>query len=198
GQYQETVDKHLPELQQCQRDGLTRFLGVTELYERDSSHDMIRRLLADGLFDVFMIGHNMLTPTALPELFPEAQRKNIGVVVMCAVRTVISTPDMLRDHIREWKAEGALPKDAVPDDKPLDWVLGGEAKTITDAAYKFAAESPAVGSVLTGTASEEHLLENIRAILGAPLPREVSKRLEDTFTPVNRSVQARIGAPNRR
>jgi hypothetical protein len=52
--------------------------------------------------------------------------------------------------------------------------------------------------VLTGTASEEHLLENIRAILGAPLPREVSKRLEDTFTPVNRSVQARIGAPNRR
>ena len=197
-QYRETVDKHLPELQQAQRDGSTRFLGVTELYERDPSHEMIKMLLADGLFDVFMIGHNMLTPSAIQHVFPEAQRKKVGIVVMCAVRSVISNPDALRQHIREWKDEGALPKDAVPDDKPLDWVLEPDTPAITDAAYKFAAEHPAVTSVLTGTADEGHLQANIRAILGAPLPRETSRRLADIFIPVNRSVQAGIGHPTNR
>ena len=155
-------------------------------------------VVEDGRFDVVMVGFNMLTPTALQRVLPLAQRNDIGVVVMCAVRTVITTPRLLHDHIRDWKAEGALPQDAVPDEAPLDWVLGPGVATVADAAYKFAAEPPAVGSVLTGTADLSHLDANIAAMLGPALPPDTSKRLIDIFTPVNKSVQAGIGGGRRR
>jgi hypothetical protein len=109
-------------------------------------------------------------------------------MVMCAVRTVLTNPTLLQETMDEWKADGALARDAVPDERPLDWVLGPGVETLADAAYKFAAESPAVATVLTGTANIEHLEANLEAVLGPPLPSEISQRLQDTFIPANRSV----------
>src|SRR5205085_11310331 len=74
-------------------------------------------------------------------LFPYTtlfRSKNVGVVIMCAVRTIITTPAMLTETIRQWKADGSLAEDAVPDDAPLDWVLGPGRETLAEAAYKFA------------------------------------------------------------
>jgi aryl-alcohol dehydrogenase-like predicted oxidoreductase len=56
------------------------------------------------------------------------------------------------------------------------------------AAYKFAADHAAVGCVLAGTASVEHLDENVDAILGPPLHREDQRRLLETFGPVGRKL----------
>ena len=178
----------LDELQQAREDGLTRWIGITEVYEWDSSHAALQKALDEQAFDVIMVGHNLVTPGALETVFPRAAAQNVGIMGMCAVRTVLTNPDLLREAIAEWKADGDLPPDAVPDDAPLDWVLGPEVETLADAAYKFAAESPAVATVLTGTASIEHLDANVRAILGPPLPAATSQRLRDTFIPANRSV----------
>jgi aryl-alcohol dehydrogenase-like predicted oxidoreductase len=81
-----------------------------------------------------------------------------------------------------------LADDAVPDDGPLDWVLGPGVESLADAAYRFAAESRAVSTVLTGTANLRHLEENVRSILGPPLPEATSERLRTTFIPANKSV----------
>ncbi|HUZ78834.1 MAG TPA: aldo/keto reductase [Chloroflexota bacterium] len=186
--YSDTVDRFMDEMRQAQADGLTRFLGMTELYEVDPSHEALLRALREDLFDVLMLGHNLISPAGLVEVLPNAQQRNAGVVVMCAVRSIISRPDRLRAHIREWKDAGVLAEDAVPDDAPLDWVLGPGFPTLTDAAYAFAAESPAVSSVLTGTTNREHLEANARSILGPPLPAAVSQRLRETFIPAKRSV----------
>jgi aryl-alcohol dehydrogenase-like predicted oxidoreductase len=180
--------RFVDELRQAQQDGLTRWLGVTEVYEWDPGHRALLRALDEGVFDVIMVGHNLVTPGGLLDLLPKARARNIGVMVMCAVRTVITTPELLREAIREWKADGALPEDAVPDDAPLDWVLGPGVETLADAAYKFAADSPAVATVLTGTANTAHLEANVRAILGPPLAQDISRRLQETFGPANRSV----------
>jgi aryl-alcohol dehydrogenase-like predicted oxidoreductase len=186
--YDRAVEMFMPELQQAQRDGLTRFIGATEQYETDHDHVALERAVREDLFDVMMIGHNLISPGGLRNVMPQAQERGIGIVVMCAVRTIIVRPDMLRETLRQWKEAGALPRDAVADDAPLDWVQGPGVESIADAAYKFAAESPAVGSVLTGTASIEHLDANARAILGPALPSDISGRLQDTFIPVSRSV----------
>lgn len=186
--YTSTLDAFLEELLQAQRDGLTRFLGITEAYEFDPSHAAMQRALDNDLFDVIMIGHNLISPSGLVHVMPRAEGRRTGVVIMCAIRSVISNPEHLRNTLREWKSDGALSQDALPDDAPLDWVLGPGVETVTDAGYKFAAESPAVSSVLTGTANTVHLEANVRAILGPPLPRAASQRLQDIFIPANRSV----------
>jgi L-galactose dehydrogenase len=186
--YDEAVETYMPELQQAQRDGLTRFIGATERYETDFQHQALERSLRENLFDVVMIGYNLISPGGLRDVFPLAREKNVGVVVMCAVRTIIVTPELLRETIRQWKDDGALPEDAVPDEAPLDWVLGPRVPSLADAAYRFAAEAPEVSTVLTGTANPSHLDANVRSILGPPLPRAISRRLRETFIPANRSV----------
>jgi len=87
-----------------------------------------------------------------------------------------------------WKAEGLLPADAVPDDAPLDWLLGPGVESLTDAAYKFAVAQPGVSTVLTGSANPEHLAANARAIDGPPLPPGKVQRLLELFGPVHRSA----------
>lgn len=186
--YDGTLGMFMDELRRARADGLTRFIGVTEQYETDFAHAALERALTEDIFDVIMLGHNLLSPSGLVRVLPLAEKKNIGVVVMCAVRTVITTPDMLEETLRQWKDEGALPRDAVPDTAPLDWVLGAGRESLADAAYKFAAESRAVSTVLTGTANVAHLEANARAILGPPLPAPISQRLRDTFIPARRNV----------
>jgi L-galactose dehydrogenase len=186
--YDTTIATFMDELRQAQADGLTRFVGATEQYESDLTHAALERALNEDLFDVVMLGHNLMSPGGLVNVLPLAQQKNVGVVIMCAVRTVITTPDMLHETIRQWKNEGALARDAVSDEAPLDWVLGPGRETLAEAAYKFAAESPAVSTVLTGTANVAHLEANLRAILGPPLAEAVSQRLRDIFIPAQRNV----------
>ncbi|MBV9324501.1 MAG: aldo/keto reductase [Chloroflexi bacterium] len=186
--YDSTLERFMPELQRAQRDGLTRFIGATERYEIDDAHEALERALTEDVFDVVMLGHNLISPGGLRAVLPLAQQKNVGVVVMCAVRTIIVNPDLLQETIRQWKDAGALAEDAVPDEGPLDWVLGPGVESLADAAYRFAVESPAVSTVLTGTANLQHLDDNVRSILSPPLPRATSERLRNTFIPANKSV----------
>ena len=107
---------------------------------------------------------------------------------MCAVRGVLLKPERIREVIGEWKAEGLLAGDAVPDDEPLGWLLGPWADSVPAAAYKFAAAHPAVSTVLTGTGRLAHFEANAEAILGTPLPDEVVERAIDLFAPVSRNA----------
>ncbi len=108
--YDLTLEKFLPELHQAQRDGLTRFIGATERYETDDGHEALERALREDLFDVIMLGHNLISPGGLRTVLPLAEEHNVGVVVMCAVRTIIVNPDMLRETIRQWKDAGGAPR----------------------------------------------------------------------------------------
>ena len=186
--YDTTLETFMPEMQQAQRDGLVRFTGATERYETDFVHTALERALREDVFDVVMVGHNLISPGGLRNVMPLAAEHNVGVVVMCAVRTIIVSPQLLSETIRQWKDDGALAEDAVSDDAPLDWVLGDGVESLADAAYRFAAEDPAVSTVLSGTANLAHLEANARSIAALPLPRDISQRLRDTFIPANKSV----------
>lgn len=188
--YPECVEAYGETLEGLRRSGAVRFLGVSEQYSRDHEHRMLAAAAEDGRFDVAMVGYNVLSPAAATHAFSAAQRRDMGIVIMCAVRKVIAHPDLLSATVRAWKGEGLLAADAVPDEAPLDWLLGPGVESVTAAAYQFAADHPAVGSVLTGTSNVDHLESNVRAILGSPLPPDKVQRARELFAPVGRNVGA--------
>lgn len=175
------------ELRRAVDDGLVRFTGVSEQYFADHSHETVIQGISDYDFDVAMVGYNMLSPSARSTVFPLAAANDVGVVIMCAVRGVIADPSKLEAVIRNWIRNGWLDRSAVPESGPLDWLLE-EADSIAAAAYKFAAEPDAVGSVLTGTASPTHLVDNLDAISGPPLSQASIDRLIGLFGVVGRNV----------
>jgi len=183
-----TLERFQEPLEQARRDGLVRFLGITESFERDHEHETLRRTIPLGLYDVMMVGYNVLSTAPARTVLPEAQAADIGIVVMCAVRGVLLSDDRIREVIGEWKDQGLLARDAVPDDDPLGWLRGPWADTIPAAAYKFARAHPAVGTVLTGTGRLAHFNENAEAILGTPLPDELVERAYELFAPVSRNA----------
>ncbi len=186
--YEHVVDRYLGEAQRWQRQGKVRFLGITERYSSDGAHRMLRQALADDHFDSIMVGYNLLAPGAEYEILPAALKRDVGVLVMFAVRRALSDPGRLQKAIAGLKERGLLDPGAVPDQRPLDWLLRPGVESVTAAAYKFAAAHPAVSSVLTGTANRVHLEANREAILGPPLEQEDRERILRLFGQIEECV----------
>ena len=187
--YEAVRDRFVPTMRQAQAEGKCRFLGITETFgNRDDKHQMVPKACADGIWDTTMVGYNMLTPLPEQTALAAAKQHDVGVLVMCAVRRAIANPQKLRELVAELKANGEIPADALPDDGPFDWLVRDGVESVAAAAYKFAASHPAVSCVLTGTATLEHLEENVRAILGPPLSAADRQRLVETFLPVGRNL----------
>ena len=184
----DVMERFREPLEQARRDGLIRFLGITETFATDHEHMTLRTVIPQGIFDVVMVGYNVLSPVPAQHVLPLAQEHDVGVVVMCAVRGVLLNSQRIREVVGEWKAEGLLSRDAVPDNEPLGWLVGPWADSVPAAAYKFAAGHAAVGTVLTGTGRIAHLNANAEAILGTKLPQKLVDRAIKTFGPVSRNA----------
>jgi aryl-alcohol dehydrogenase-like predicted oxidoreductase len=180
--YPYCVDVLLPELKRQQEKGKIRFLGITEQFGRDTSHQMLRRALPDAHFDIVMIGFNLLNPSARKSVFPLTRKHDIGTLIMFAVRRAISQPEALKTLIADLLAQGRLPAGAVNKADPLDFVRAapGVASEI-EAAYRFCRHEPGADVILTGTSSIDHLKENIAAILAPPLPAAAAEKLAALF-----------------
>ena len=186
--YERVRDRFVPAMRRLQEAGKVRFLGISESFGIDDGWETLRRALADDLFDALMVGYNLLTPGPEEAVLPAARRQDVGVLVMCAVRRKIGRPEALEALIADLKARGELAPDALPERGPLDWLIHDGVDSVTTAAYRFAAGGPAVSCVLTGTANAAHLEQNVRGILGGPLPEADRRRLLDLFGPIGRKL----------
>ena len=63
-QYDYFASEIVPEMMKLRDEGKLRFIGVTESWNRDLRHAMLRRALRDDCWDVFMVGFNLLNQTA--------------------------------------------------------------------------------------------------------------------------------------
>lgn len=188
-QYGRVKERFLPVLQHAQATGACRFIGITETFGSDSSKAMLPMALGDDVWDTIMIGYNMLTLNpAESDILPLAAERNVGVLVMCAVRRAIARPDALAAIIRDLKARGKISAAALPDENPLGWLVHDAVDSVAAAAYKYVAANPAVSTVLTGTANREHFEDNVRAILGPPLPAVDRARLQAIFGDVRENL----------
>jgi L-galactose dehydrogenase len=180
--YEFAKEKLIPAMWRLRDQGKIRFIGATESFVTDSSHQMLQESLREEIWDVVMVGFNLLNPAARKSVFPLTVSHRVGVLNMFAVRRALSQPDRLRSLCDELLQKGVIPRGAVDPDDPMAFLLqGGSAATLPEAAYRFCRHEPGVDVVLTGTGNPEHLKANIEAILKPALPQTVLDRIEKLF-----------------
>jgi len=84
--YRHCVDVLLPELERAKAAGKVRFVGITERFGTDTAHEMLKVALPDDRFDVIMVGHNLINPSARRSVFPITRKNDVGTLIMFAVR----------------------------------------------------------------------------------------------------------------
>ena len=172
----------MPAMRRLREQGKIRFIGVTEGFVQDPSHQMLQQSLNEDLWDVVMVGFNLLNPSARKTVFSTARDKGVGVLNMFAVRRALSQPDRLKAIVADLIQKGALSPGAMNAKDPVDFMLKeSSAQTLPEVAYRFCRHEPGVDVVLTGTGNPEHLRANVQSILKPALPEPVLEKLEATF-----------------
>jgi L-galactose dehydrogenase len=181
-EYDRVMAEIVPALLREKEAGKFRCLGITEFAGRDPRHDTLARATADDCWDVMMVAFHMLNQNARQRVFPATRAKNIGTLLMFAVRAIFSVPGRLQRDITELAAEGKLPKWLADKKNPLDFLLHENgASDIIEAAYRYARHEPGADVVLFGTGNPDHLAPNINAILQPPLPAADAQKIVELF-----------------
>ena len=202
--YADARDIFVPAMLKAKEQGKIRFLGITELFFSDTSHEMLKVAVPENIFDVIMVGYNMLNPSAAKFILPKATELDTGVLCMFAVRAALSNPEQLVIDIEKIIENGQAGVGLEAAKNALDFLLADEttvappaqsatppanaapptlpsASTIMDAAYRFCRHTPPIHIVLTGTGSVDHLYDNLRSINSPRLPAPILERLDMLF-----------------
>ncbi len=173
-------------LEKMREQGKIRFVGITEGFKRNPQHAMLQRALQDDIWDVMMVGFNMLNQSARDRVFKKAMEKNIGILIMYAVRHALSKPERLRQLIAELIEKKQVDPSNVDENDPLGFLIhGGGAVNLTDAAFRFCCYEPGTHVTLSGTGNPDHLKANIESFSRPALPQEDLKKLNNIFQNVD-------------
>ena len=167
-QYAHARDEMVPALQRMRDAGKVRFLGITERFGNDTGHRMLSDALADGHFDVLMVGFNMLNHSARGGVLRVAADRDIGTMIMFAVRRAFSRPERLRELLAELAARGEVDRELAGAADPFQF-LAAESDDLADAAYRYCIDEPGVSTVLSGTGNVDHLRANVASFARGPL-----------------------------
>ncbi len=180
--YEHAANVIVPALLREKEKGKFRFLGITEMPPKDARHEMLQSALKDDYWDVLMFAFHMLGQNARQTVFPVTQSRNIGTLIMFAVRSLFSTPGRLQQDIQLLAAAGRLPSWLAEKSQPLDFLLHeGGAPNIIEAAYRYARHEPGANVVLFGTSNLAHVKHNIKSILASPLPPADVQKINALF-----------------
>ena len=180
-QYVMLRDEILPTFVDLKNEGKIRFIGVSELFNVDMTHQMLLQSLPEDPWDVVMVGFNILNQSAR-DLFQQTLEKNVAVQIMFAVRRILSQPENLREAVQTLIEIGQIEADEIDIGDPLGFVLKeSDATSIVDAAYRFCRYEPGVHVVLSGTGNPDHLQSNIDSLCRPPLPDPVVQKLRHIF-----------------
>jgi aryl-alcohol dehydrogenase-like predicted oxidoreductase len=174
----------VPALTRAREQGKIRFLGITEHFMADTSHRMLSAAIPTGVWDVVMVGFNLLNPSARRNVLRLTQAHNVGVQDMFAVRRALSNPEGLKEALEAIEKAGQLDRSRIDAGDPLGFLKDG-TEGIVDAAYRFCRHEPGIDVVLTGTGKVEHLKENVASINRGPLPAKMLAKLEELFGQVD-------------
>ncbi|ETW99716.1 MAG: hypothetical protein ETSY2_40340, partial [Candidatus Entotheonella gemina] len=167
-------------LRKAREQGKIRFVGITEMFNEDMTHLTLRRGLEDDLWDVVMVGFNILNQTAREAVLQKAMQNNVGVQVMFALRKALSQPEHLKDFVAHLIRKGEIDPVDVDLKNPLGF-LDASTVSLPDAAYRFCRDEPGVHVVLSGTGNPEHLAANLTSFDRPPLPEADVQRLVHIF-----------------
>ena len=185
--YRAAVEQLYPTAEKLRDQGKIRFIGVTEYFFRDVEHQMLKQALEDDIWDTIMVKYGILNQLAEHEIFPMAQERNVGVMNMSAIRVKLSKPSELEKTIAHYKSIGLLADDALPIEKPLEFLVHDDVKSVAEAGYKFGIDHPAISTLLIGTGNINHLESNVETVLGPPLPNADIDKIRSILGHINES-----------
>ena len=182
-EYPDIVDKVYPAMRRLREQGKIRAVGISTRYVMDPAQVTARLALERNpeLFDVVMLKYGILNQHAAERMLPLAIEHGVGIMNMAVIREKLPDPALLEQLVRDWKAAGDVADDALPDEDPLGWLVHDDVDSVVTAGYKFAADHPAIATVVTGTASIRHLEANAAALETPRLPPEDTRRLKELF-----------------
>ena len=181
-EYERACDAIAPALLREKAKGKLRHLGITETAPGDPEHAMLARAAADGLWDTVMVAFHMLHQNARRAVFPLTREHQVGTLLMFAVRKIFAQPGLLADTLRALAEAGQIPAELAATPAPLDFLIHPDgARSLQDAAYRYARHEPGVDVVLFGTGDLGHLETNLASIVKPPLPEPDRARLAALF-----------------
>lgn len=185
--YKRCAEELYPELLKAKEAGKIRFVGLSEKFNDDQGHKMGPMALADNIWDVMMIGFNILNQSVRDRILQKAIELNVGIQVMFAVRKALSNSDHLVTTIKGLIESGEVDSDDIDDlNDPLGFLIHKNgARTIPDAAYRFCNHEPGTHIILSGTGDPDHLRQNIASLKRGPLPEADVARLKHIFRNVD-------------
>ena len=179
------IDDLVPELVKLEEQGKIRAVGSSEQTRSDGAHTWLQRVLPTEQVDVAMVGHNMINQSAQRTVFPLCVQQNIGVLNIFTVRNLFRDMARVREVVGDLRARGVVDSDAVPDDAPLDWLVeDGECESLVEAAYRYAAHTDGVTTVMCGTTDRSQLAQDIAFVDKGPLSESKLHRLQGAFSRV--------------
>lgn len=184
--YEKLTSEIVPILLELRDQGKFKYLGITERFNADPQHKMLQRALEDNYWDVMMVGFNILNQSARERIFVKAKERDIGILIMFAVRNAFSKPEKLQNIIKELIKNNQVDEYQLNDDHLLDFLIHERgALDLTDAAYRFCHYEPNTHVTLSGTGNVDHLKANIEAFTRPPLPKEDVEKLKQIFKRVD-------------
>ena len=184
--YEYLASEIVPTLQDLRDQGVIRSIAISERFNADTGHAMLQRALCDDVWDVMMVGFNLLNQSARERVFPATIEKDIGVLIMFAVRRALSRPEKLAEAIEEMIQKGQLDPAEIDREDPLGFLVhDGGAVSLPDAAYRFCRDEPGTHVILSGTGNPAHLQANLASFSRPPLPEGDLQRLKHIFRHVD-------------
>ncbi len=181
-QYDYYLNEIAPAMQDLRAEGKLRFLGVTENWSGDLQHEMLQRALQDGVWDVIMVGFNLLNQRARETVLRPALANDIGVLIMFAIRRALSRREKLIATLQALIESGEVDASDIDLANPLGFLVeSGAAPSIADAAYRFCRDEPGAHVILSGTGNPRHLEANLATFQRPPLPDDITARLRQIF-----------------
>lgn len=185
-QYDYCVRVLLPEMQKLRRAGKVRFFGMTEGFGVDAEHDVLRRAIADGDWDVTMGGFNILNPSAALRVLPDCAAHDVGFLCMYAVRGALTNMERLEAAIVRMRERGEL----ADDGREVAFLAAVRTPetTLSEMAYRFCRHTDGVSAVLFGTGDRRHLRQNIEWMNQPPLTPDFIECVRNVFARVRRET----------
>ena len=152
-------------LEQQKSAGKVRFIAYS------GENDALKYAVSTGRFDSFQASVNICDQRVIDDPLPLIAKKGMGMIAKRPVANITwthSSPPIGHGSSAYWPRFRKMKIDS----QGLDW---------TELAVRFAAFTEGVSSIIAGTTSMEHFMENLRALEKGPLPAGMYKNIRDEF-----------------
>ncbi len=168
-------------LDRCKREGKIRFYGVSLEKTADGLV-----AIETGKPDTLQVVYNILHQDPEEQLFPLAQKENIGIMARVPLERGVlsgrfkSTAEFAQ---KDWR-RGVFPEEGLAQThaavEKLGFLMKGDVPNLAQAALRFVLSHPAVSTVIPGIRTVQQIESNL-AVSGKTLPAEDVTKLRELY-----------------